>query len=190
MCSYYKGDHNKGEIEIIEPVRVFTNEFLEVYNDKVIFPSGYEGTYIRVEYPNDLSVAVLPVTNDGKIVLIRTFRHGMRCWGYEIPKGGVGIEEKPEHAALRELFEETGLTCEKLKYIGEYAESPAISGGKLKCYIAENCKEMGDSEPEKTEAISGTCVLTPDDYFKLPKPGYLDAVSELLIYRYIFGKKG
>lgn len=126
----YMGDYRKGEIEILTPISIFKNRYIEIFNDQVRFPSGYEGTYIRVNAPCKASVAVLPITSKGKVVVVKTFRHGMRGWGYEVPKGGVEIGESSEFAALRELKEETGYTAGKLHYIGEYSDSPAIFGNR------------------------------------------------------------
>ena len=113
MSTVYKGDYRKGEIEIIEPQVVFQNKYLEIYDDRVRFPSGYEGTYVRINTSTNKSVGILPITKEGKMLVIKNFRHAMRGWGYEIPKGGIEPDEKTIEAASRELMEETGYTAEK-----------------------------------------------------------------------------
>ncbi|MBQ8515901.1 MAG: NUDIX hydrolase [Ruminococcus sp.] len=182
----YKGNHQNGEIEIIEERSVFKNRYMEIFNDDVLFPSGVKGTYIRAASNNDMSIGVLPVTEEGRIVLIRTFRHGVRGWGYEIPKGEALIGEKGEIAARRELYEETGITPEKLIYMGELCESPAVFSGRMKCYIALNCQYAGEKEPEDTEAISGTREFDAEEYL-LGQDGcdFTDAVTQLMVYKYM-----
>ena len=189
MGNIYLGDHKKGEIQISEQVSIFKNKFLEIFNDRVIFPSGYNGTYIRIQYPNDLSVAVLPVTEDNRVGMIRNFRHALRGWGYEVPKGGVEPGEDPVVAAHRELLEETGLVCDKLEYLGDYSDSPAICRSILKCYLARGCRKANDAVPEQTEAISGIRTFEPRGF--LGPEGSLDftdSLSQLLVYKYLFSE--
>ncbi|MBE6552601.1 MAG: NUDIX hydrolase [Ruminococcaceae bacterium] len=184
------GDRTKGEIEIIKQNIIFSNDFMEISNDDVVFPSGNSGTYIRVNSTSNKSVAVLPVTKEGNIVVIRNYRHGMRGWGIEVPKGSVDPGESSEIAAIRELKEETGYVCEKLMHIGEYSESPAVFSSKIECFVALGCRLKGSPEPESTEAI--------DKVFEIPleallerdyKADFIDSLSELLACRYYI-KKG
>lgn len=182
----YKGDYTKGEIEIIETANVFQNEFVSVFNDNVIFPSGYKGTYLRMLPSNKYSVAVLPITLDGKIVLIKNFRHGMRGWCYEIPKGGAENGESEIQTACRELGEETGYNCERLELLGEYSESPSVFGSAIKCFLAFGCYKEGKEHSEKTEAINGVVEVGIDEFFSIQTElDFLDAISELLVLKYI-----
>lgn len=187
MDQTIKGDHQKGEIEILYPHIVFENQYIKIFNDDVIFPGGYRGTYVRVSNPSPKSVAVLPVTPDCKILLIKTFRHGARGWAYEIPKGGVESGEDAPSAALRELWEETGYSAEKLIDLGEYYESPAIFSGSLKCYLALNCRQISPICHEKTEAIEHVAEIDINDvlrgHYRLD---FGDAMTELLVYKYCY----
>lgn len=183
----YKGDWEKGEIEILEPISIFKNKFIEIYNDKVKFPSGYEGTYIRVAAPINESVAILPVTKDGKIVLIKTFRHGTRSWGYEVPKGGICEKEEAIHAAERELREETGAESDNYLYVGEYSDSPAIYSNFLKCFIAFDCEITKENSIEDSEAIESILITDPAEFLNLEASiGFKDALTEMMIYKYLF----
>ena len=92
----YKGDSSKGEIEIIEENKVFENRFCEFFDDKVKFPSGVNGSYLRLAMKGKYSVAVLPITTEGEMVFIKAFRHSARGWGYEVPKGYGSETEAPE----------------------------------------------------------------------------------------------
>ena len=182
-----KGDHRSGEIEILKEDLIFKNKYVEIFNDKVIFPSGTEGTYVRISSESNISVGVLPITEEGKMVLIKTFRHAVRGWGYEIPKGEALPQENYEVAAKRELEEETGLIPERLIYIGEFCESPAICSGKIKCYVAINCRYSGAVNTEDTEAISGSVELTAQEYLNCTDAEFTDAITQLAVYKYITG---
>jgi hypothetical protein len=67
----YKGNHQNGEIEIIKEVKVYENRFCDFYNDEVLFPSGSSGNFLRLAMKGKYSVAVLPITKDGKMVFIK-----------------------------------------------------------------------------------------------------------------------
>ena len=184
-----KGNCKKGEIEITDEMLVFENKYIQIYNDNVLFPSNEAGTYIRVSCKPSQSVAVLPVTKEGKIVLIKTYRHGARGWGVEVPKGAVEPDENETDGAVRELKEETGYVCKKIIPLGEYSESPAIFSGRIKCFIATDCEFVNIPTPEKTEAISGVFEMSPNEFFSRKEElDYIDALSELLIYKYIISK--
>lgn len=108
MSNTYLGDHKKGEIEIIKENLIFKNEYCEFYNDDVVFPSGIKGKYLRFKWSQDYGVMIFPKTKDGKILLIKNFRHEKRCWSWDIPKG-FGINEiSPLDCAKKGLSEETG----------------------------------------------------------------------------------
>lgn len=186
MDKPYKGDHLKGEIEILEAVEVFQNEYVEIYNDRVIFPSGNPGHYIRIISSEPNSVAILPLIDRNTAVLVKNFRHGARGWGYEVPKGGIRKGETPEDAAFRELQEETGYTAARLIDLGDYRDSPAILSETMKLFIAVGCTKYAEPNYEKTEAISDICSFEIGNFLKLPdKLDYQDAVTELMILKYL-----
>ncbi len=183
----YKGDHTKGEIEITAQKLVFENRYISVYNDEVLFPRGNGGTYLRVCSPCSRSVAVLPVKDDGSFVLIRNFRHGMRGWGLEVPKGGVEDGESVLASAARELMEETGFTAERFVCAGEYCDSPAVFSDHMVCFFAFGCRRAGEMEQEDTEAIGAVLELDMQGYREeVKKQDFRDSITELLLMKYLF----
>lgn len=186
MFDVYRGDYRKGEIEIIKPQTIFKNQYLEIFNDHVKFPSGYEGTYVRINTSSNKSVGVLPITKEGKMLVIKNFRHAMRGWGYEVPKGGIEPGEDAEKAALRELMEETGYMATKLVYLGKYSSTPDIITNLMYCYIALDCYKTRDMSCEKTEAIEGVEELDIVSYLEgRCCLDFQDAMTELLVQKYL-----
>ena len=103
-----KGNHKKGEIEIIQEHIVFENEYATLYNDDVIFPSGNQGKYLRFLWNAPYGVMVFGKDLAGRLLLVKNFRHENRAWSWEIPKGFGEIELTPLECAKKELFEEAG----------------------------------------------------------------------------------
>lgn len=182
----YKGDSSKGEIEIVEENKVYENRFCEFFDDKVKFPSGADGFYLRLAMKGKYSVAILPITKDGEMVFIKAFRHSARGWGYEVPKGYGSDNELPENCAKRELLEETGLKTNKLIYLGYYHESPSTIQNGLHCYIALDCEKISETELEESEVIDGMIKIKSFD--EMPKTDYKDALTELMVCKYFLQK--
>ena len=178
----YKGNHKSGEIEITKELKVYENKFCEFFNDEVIFPSGFQGNYLRLKMKGDYSVAILPITKNGEMVFIKTFRHATRSWGYEVPKGYGESNEKPLNCAIRELKEETGLTSQKFIYVGLYHESPSTVQNGLHCYIALDCEKSDEVNLENSEVIDSHIYVKSFD--ELEKLGYNDAITEMLVCKY------
>jgi len=72
------------------------------------------------------SIHILPITDEGKVVLVNQFRVVGPGWLYEIPGGAIEKLESPEEAALRELEEETGYTAKHLEPLMSYWPVPVM----------------------------------------------------------------
>jgi 8-oxo-dGTP pyrophosphatase MutT (NUDIX family) len=104
-------------------------------------PTGAEKDFVVLEFPD--WVNVVPVAEDGRLVLIRQYRHGISAPTWEIPGGVIDHGEEPQHAAVRELLEETGYTSEKVRQLGRVSPNPAIQGNWSYSFLAENCRDTG-----------------------------------------------
>lgn len=98
-------------------------------------------------------VHVLPVTDAGKVVMIRQFRHGIQDVTLEIPGGLVDPGLKPEEAARKELVEETGYRAEELIPLGWVHPQPAVFTNRCFAYLAPRVQPGGKPEMEETEDI-------------------------------------
>jgi 8-oxo-dGTP pyrophosphatase MutT (NUDIX family) len=98
-------------------------------------------------------VNVVPVTDEGMVVLIRQWRHGIAAPTLEIPGGLVDPGEKPAGAAARELAEETGYAAGGLEGLGWVHPNPALFGNRCFTFLATGCRPAGPPRPEDTEEI-------------------------------------
>ena len=103
--------------KIISSEKVYSNEYLEVYEDKLNL-KGIEKMYIR-GIRKDYSTIVPFVSND-EILIIKSYRHLVDSIEIEIPSGYIDEGESAKQAAIRELKEETGYTAQDVISLGNY----------------------------------------------------------------------
>ncbi len=144
--------------------------------------------YIRMSYNAPFSVAVLPLFSNGDVMLIRTFRHGIRGWGLEVPKGFGNAGESFLQAAERELYEETGLVSDNWTSIGEYYDCPSLNGSPLYCFIARDCRFSGQKQLDKEEPDIQNCIIHPGSYNLSDGHDYTDILTELFLLKYAGGE--
>jgi len=96
--------------------------------------SGNKGIRQVAVHPG--GAVVVPVTDDGKIVLVQQFRYPLQRILLELPAGKLEPEEDPMLCATRELTEETGYTAAKVEPLGFIFTSPGFCTEKLYMYVA------------------------------------------------------
>lgn len=104
-------------------------------------------------------VAVLPITEDGKIIFVRQLRPAVGRELLEIPAGGIDREVIPAHEALRELREETGYTTETVESLGTYFVSPGYYTERVHLFVARKATRAGGSQRTNAEKINKLTVV-------------------------------
>lgn len=89
--------------------------------------------YYVLEYPN--WVNAVAVTKEGKVLMVRQYRHAADIISLEIPGGVIDGDESPESAIRRELLEETGYSFEHAELIATLYPNPATSTNKTFAYL-------------------------------------------------------
>ena len=160
---------------------IFDGRVLHVYCDTVSLPNGESG--IREYCKHNGGVCVLPLTDEGEVILVQQYRYAHREITFEIPAGKLeGKGEDHTSAALRELREETGATCQRLTYLGEMYPSPALLDEVIYMYMAEGL-EFGEQNLDKDEFLN--CVKMPlDDLVEMVCEGKIpDAKTQVAALR-------
>jgi len=123
------------EIEHSEPV--VDAKIFKLRRDHSRVPgTAKTGTFSVLESPD--WVNIVPVTTDGKLVLVSQFRHGTNTLSLETPGGLIEPDESPVDAAARELREETGYTAARLRQLGESDANPAFMTNRFTAVLAED----------------------------------------------------
>jgi 8-oxo-dGTP pyrophosphatase MutT (NUDIX family) len=141
-------------------VRRWTRIREEVADDYRIFrvtraifrkPDGRDFDFFLIRSPD--WVNVVPLTPEGRVVLIRQWRAGTDRLVIEVPGGMVDPGEDPAHAAARELAEETGYRPGALQSLGAIRPNPAIQDNRLHVFLARDCTPDGPPHLEDREDI-------------------------------------
>lgn len=127
---------------------VFEGRLLKVRRDYVRLPDGAESTREVVEHPG--AVAMVPITDEGDVLLVRQFRQPAGTVLAEIPAGTLDAGEKPEACARRELTEEIGFEPGKLELLAEVYLAPGYSSELIRIFLATDLRPaMADCDEDE-----------------------------------------
>jgi ADP-ribose pyrophosphatase len=107
--------------------------------NRLRLPNGAEGEWECVRHPG--GALIVPVTADGKLVLIRQYRFAARGRLLEFPAGTVELDEDPAETAAREIEEETGYRCDRLNKLGQFFLAPGYSDEIIYVFLAQELEK-------------------------------------------------
>ena len=114
----------------------YSGTLFEVYSDTISIPNGNIAHWDFIKHKG--AAAVIPITDDGKIVMVRQYRNALDRETLEIPAGGLNPDEPTIDAAARELEEETGYKSNDLELLITVATTVAFCNEKIDIYLARN----------------------------------------------------
>ena len=114
----------------------YEGAILKIYEDTVV-ANGHEAHWDFIHH--DGAAAVLPVADDGKILMVRQYRNALDRQTLEIPAGKLDEPDEPKiECAYRELEEETGYRTEKLEYLISLNTTVAFCDEAIDIFVARN----------------------------------------------------
>lgn len=142
----------KGKWKVLKSEYLFRRPWLTVRRDCVELPDGRQNPEFYVlEYPD--WVNVIAITEDGKFVMERQYRHGLGKTCFEIPAGVIEEGEDPLDAAKRELMEETGYGEGKWRKIMTISGNSSTTDNLSHCYVAEGVRKISGQHLDSTEDL-------------------------------------
>ncbi|MDM5156286.1 NUDIX hydrolase [Bacillus sp. DX1.1] len=143
---------------------IFDGRVIKVRVDEVVLPNGEISKREIVNHPG--AVAIIAVTDEGKIVLVEQYRKALEKEIVEIPAGKLEPGEKPEITAVRELEEETGYVCDSMEFVTSFYTSPGFADEILYVYKATGLKKKEDK-----------AALDEDEFVELMELSLEEAIS-------------
>jgi ADP-ribose pyrophosphatase len=131
---------------------VFRGNLLRIRVDTVALPNGEIANREIVEHPG--AVAVVALTTDEQVLMVRQFRYAVGGCSLELPAGCLDhVGEEVEAAAVRELSEETGYEAESLVYLGRFHSSPGFSSEVTHLFAARGLRAVRAAHTDADEFV-------------------------------------
>lgn len=168
---------------------LFSDQWFTVRRDKCETPGGkIVDPYYVYEFPT--WAAAVPVTEDGKIVMIRQYRHALGETGIELPGGCVDDTDKNlQDAMARELLEETGYSFSSYQYLGRISANPSSNNNLLHMYLATGGKKVAVQQLDENEEIE-VMLLTIDEIKQLLRENKIVQAMHVSCLLYALEKLG
>ena len=155
-------------LEKISEEVIHSNPWWEYKHDKFRLANGQEGDYYYGEIPG--STIIIPITDDGHLILIVQYRYLRDRKGVEFPGGGLKKDETPGDGAARELAEEIGKQSSDLIKIGSFEALKGVFKDTVHIFIARELENIPSPQPEATEDIE-IIYRRPDEFEDMIKRG-------------------
>jgi len=143
-------------MHMTESIRnVFTGRVLTLNLERVRLPNGRVAELEIAHHPG--GAAVVALDDEGRVCLLRQYRHAAGGWLTELPAGKLDGGEPPLECAQRELAEEAGVTARQWEKLGECFSSPGVLTEVLHLFLARDLAPA-DARPEEHEVFEASWV--------------------------------
>ena len=138
--------------EVLESEVVFANQWLRVRKDRCRMASGVviEDYYVVERFDFVMVFAVAP---DGRVVLVKQYKHGAGEVVLELPAGYLEPGEEPIEAARRELLEETGFRAGRIMPVATLFPSPSLLTSRAHIFYCDDLEQSGGQSLDESEDI-------------------------------------
>jgi len=137
-------------VKVHKTTHLYAGKIFDVVLEKVTLPNGAVKDREIVRHPG--AAAMVPLLEDGSVVLIKQYRHAVGEFVWEIPAGTLEPEEAPVACARRELVEETGYEAAKFEKLIEMLPAPGYTDEHIHIFLATGLKAV-DQRLEDDEVI-------------------------------------
>jgi len=136
--------------KVLKSEIIYEGKAFGVRRDELIEPTGVHTIREVVTHPG--SVVILPVLPDGRIVMVRQYRHATKQYLWELVAGRMERGENPKKGAQRELLEETGYRAKRFSVFLDVFPTPGFLEERMYLLLARDLTP-GAAEPEEDEQI-------------------------------------
>ena len=131
--------------EVLSTRTVYTGRIFDVTVDRVRLPHGREADLEIVRHEG--SVVLIPIASDGRVLLVRQYRHAVGRFLWELPAGSLETDEDVAAAAARECQEELGLIADHLERLHTFFPTPGFCTEAMTYFKATGLRTPGAGDP-------------------------------------------
>jgi 8-oxo-dGTP pyrophosphatase MutT (NUDIX family) len=153
--------------KVLESTYLHKEPWLTIRKDKCELPNGniVPAFYVN-EYPDWVNAFAL--TKDGKVIMVKQYRHGIEQVDIEVPGGVLEENETWQEGAKREVLEETGYTFENWVYLGKVSANPSTTNNYTHIFLATGGEKVAEQELDESEEVE-VVLMTIDEVKQLMK---------------------
>lgn len=138
--------HPDPAARVTKSERVHEGRLLKIDLDTVELPGGRSTTLESIRHPG--AAAALPFLPDGRVLLVRQYRHALGGWILEVPAGKLDAGEHPDLCARREVAEEVGYEVGRLVPLGAIFTTPGFTDEIIWLYEAHDLSPVGTAHED------------------------------------------
>jgi ADP-ribose pyrophosphatase len=124
-------------------------------------PNKAVGDWECIRHPG--GALAVPITADGKLVLVRQYRFAARGWLLEFPAGTIESKEDPAATIARELQEETGYSAATWQKLGQFFLAPGYSDEIIYAYLAQDLEKLETPPAQDDDEDIEVVLMTPTE---------------------------
>ena len=147
------------ELKQLSRTHLYSGRIIDLYVDEVEYPSGKKTVREVAHHPG--GAAVVPLTDDGQVILVDQLRYPLARHILELPAGKLGAGEDPAHCAIRELDEETGWIAGSLTKLCAFYTSPGFCDELLHIYLARDLRLSPDGHKREEGEFTMSMLILP-----------------------------
>lgn len=127
------------KIKRLNRKEIFNGKRVHLVIDELKMPNGNIAEWELVTHPG--AAAIIPIDEEGNIILVRQYRNAADDYVLEIPAGGLEIGEDPKLCASRELEEETGYRANQVDFLFKFYSSIGITDEIISIYVGRDLEK-------------------------------------------------
>ncbi len=152
---------NRFEEKTLAGETIYEGKIITLRVEEVELPDGKTAKRELIKHPG--AVSIIPITKEGKLVLVEQYRKALERSLIEIPAGKIDPGEAPEVTAVRELEEETGYGAKEFTYVQSFATSPGFADEVIHLYVAQDLYKVENPADSDEDEFIGLLEVTIEE---------------------------
>lgn len=138
--------------KVLESTYLHKEPWLTIRKDKCELPNGniVPAFYVN-EYPDWVNAFAL--TKEGKVIMVKQYRHGIETVEIELPGGVIEDGETREEGVRRETLEETGYTFQNIEFLGKISANPSTTNNFMHMFLATGGEKVAEQKLDESEEV-------------------------------------
>lgn len=177
----------KFEEKTIATEAIFSGRVIDVQVETVILPNGEQAKREIVKHPG--AVGIIPITADGKLIVVEQYRKALNRSIVEIPAGKIEPGEELTVCALRELEEETGYGTQNLTYLQEVVTSPGFCDEVVHIFVARDIFKLDNPAALDDDEFVDMTAITLEEAQQLMAQGAICDAKTIIAVMWLYNQR-